>query len=310
MKKFIGIFLFSGLLIFLSQTTTSCDKVENPVIAPTELDTNLYPGNWSDYPWPTFTANSNTDRNVLLEDFTGHKCPNCPAAASVATGIENGNPGRVFVVSVHAAPGDAFQATSTQGDGEWPYYAHDFTTEAGDAYVADIPGFLGNPAATINRIITNEGNNFTHQSSQWGTITSDLLTANDLKVNLQQEINYYPSTNGLFVHVEAETMSQLSANVSVVSYFIQKEVDSQQKDGSQTIYHYHHHNVLADVISPIYGDLIFSSAAVGEKFQVDFSYAIPENDSLNIDSNIRVITYAMNIDTYEIYHVIQSDVIP
>ncbi len=310
MKNIFTALFISGLLVISSQLMTSCDKVENPVVPGPELDTNLYPGNWSDYPWPTFGANTNTDRNVLIEDLTGHKCPNCPAAATIASDIETNNPGRAFVASIHAAPGDAFQGTSSPGDGEWPYYAHDFTTEAGDAYVDDIPGFLGNPAAMISRTITNEGGNYTHQTSQWSTIAADILSTNDLKVNLQQELNFYPTTNGLFVHVEAEAMQQVSANVSIVSYFIQKEVVSQQKDGAQTIYHYHHHNVLADVISPIYGEQIFSSANTGEKFQVDFSYAVPLNDSLNIDSNIRVITYAMDLDTYEIYHVIQSDVLP
>lgn len=304
----VGVFtlglVFSGLLM------NSCDKVENPIVPPLEIDTTLYPGNWSDYPWPVFGTNTNTDRNVLLEDFTGHKCPNCPAAATLAANIEAANPGRVFVASIHASPGDAFQGVSTPGDGEYPYYKWDFTTDAGDAYVTDINGFIGNPVGMISRTISPEGTNWNHVTSSWTNEVNSILQANDLKVNLQQEINFYPSTNGLFVHVEAEAMEQVSANVSIVSYFIQKDLVAEQKNGANTEYYYHHHNVMAGAISPIYGEPIFSSAATGEKFQVDFSYAIPENDSINIDSNIRVISYVMNIDTYEIYHVVQSDVIP
>jgi hypothetical protein len=305
---FIGIFSLG--LIGFGLFINSCDKVENPVVPPIEIDTTLYPGNWIDYPWPVFGANTNTDANVLIEDFTGHKCPNCPAAAVIASQIETSNPGRVFVASIHASPGDAFQGISTPGDGEYPHYMTDFTTEAGDAYVTDISGLIGNPVGMINREISPEGNPWNHVTNSWANEVSGLLSANDLKINLQQEINYYPSTNGLFVHVEAEAMEQISANVSIVSYFIQKEVVATQKDGATTIDDYHHHNVMRGTISPIYGEPVFSSAASGDKFQIDFSFAVPVDDTLNIDSNIRIITYAMDLDTYKIYQVIQSDVIP
>ncbi|MCB0476925.1 MAG: hypothetical protein KDC84_02110 [Crocinitomicaceae bacterium] len=308
--KNLTIVFFTIVLVGFNFLSNSCDRIENPVVPPIELDTNLYPGNWSDYPWPTFGQNTNTDLNVLIEDFTGHKCPNCPAAAVIAADLETNNPGRVFVASIHASAGDAFQTTSTPGDGEYPHYAHDFTTDAGDAYVIDISGMIGNPVGMINREISPEGVNWNHVTTSWGNEVSGLLTANDLKINLQQAINFYPSTNGLFVHVEAEALENLSANVSIVSYFVQRQVISAQKNGAVTEDHYHHHNVMAGTISPIYGEPIFSSASTGEKFTVDFSYAVPENDSLNIDSNIRVITYAMDLDTYKIYQVIQSDVIP
>ena len=89
MKKllFIGLVAATGL--------TSCDKVENIYpegVSSSELDWSLYPdGDSTHYvdvanAWPTFTANTNSDRNVLIEDFTGHKCVFCPAAADLASG--------------------------------------------------------------------------------------------------------------------------------------------------------------------------------------------------------------------------------
>ena len=63
-----------------------------------ELDTTLYPGLWSDYEnndWPIFSENTNTNRNVLIEDFTGHKCVFCPAAADLAHALHEADPSRV-----------------------------------------------------------------------------------------------------------------------------------------------------------------------------------------------------------------------
>ncbi len=54
----------------------SCDRIENPIpVQYGTLDWELFPGGDSaDYNWPTWTTNTNTERNVLIEDFTGHTC--------------------------------------------------------------------------------------------------------------------------------------------------------------------------------------------------------------------------------------------
>jgi hypothetical protein len=105
MKK---ILLSLGLLIFLF---SSCDRVENPI--PNDLgnyDVALFPGNYgTEYSYPTFGQNTNTNVNVLLEDYTGHQCGNCPVGASIAESIEDANNGRVIVVSEHAGAGGISQ---------------------------------------------------------------------------------------------------------------------------------------------------------------------------------------------------------
>ena len=79
----------------------SCDHVDNPYPPQIniDLDTTLYPGLWSDYEnndWPSFDENTNVNRNVLVEDFTGHKCVFCPAAADLAHDLHMDNPTRVY----------------------------------------------------------------------------------------------------------------------------------------------------------------------------------------------------------------------
>ena len=105
MKK--GLLFIAFTIAFGLYLLPACDRISNPYpVQPClELDTTLYPGNWSEYvanEWPTFTQNTNTDRNVLIEDFTGHKCIYCPAAAELAHQLHEANPNRVFVASIHA----------------------------------------------------------------------------------------------------------------------------------------------------------------------------------------------------------------
>jgi hypothetical protein len=60
-----------------------CDKIDNP-IPPVfgDVDWSLYPGDSNDYlafynfddPSTNWSENNNTTKNILLEDYTGHKC--------------------------------------------------------------------------------------------------------------------------------------------------------------------------------------------------------------------------------------------
>jgi len=40
-------------------------------------------------------------KNVLLEDYTGDMCDNCPTAQSISLSLENANTGRVSVIGIH-----------------------------------------------------------------------------------------------------------------------------------------------------------------------------------------------------------------
>jgi len=189
MKKFV-----LGLVaLYFLISLPSCDHVDNPYpnLPTIELDTTLYPGNWSDYvanEWPQFTANLNMNRNVLIEDFTGHQCVYCPAAADLAHALHGANPSRVYVSSIHAGPtgiGD-FQLVSP------PEYPVDFTNpqgiEIGTYFGTNDGGFSGNPRGTINRF----NNGFIFQSpNSWTSMVNTQLTENNLRVNIQSDLNYF-----------------------------------------------------------------------------------------------------------------------
>lgn len=104
MKKILILSAAFGLLI------ASCDRVENAYPATSStLDWSLYPGGDSttyanNGLWPTFTTNTNTLRNVVIEDYTGHACPNCPATGTAVHNSTLTNPSRIFEVAVHAGP--------------------------------------------------------------------------------------------------------------------------------------------------------------------------------------------------------------
>ncbi len=292
--------------LVLGALLAGCDKVEQPYENPVsaEIDQSLYPGDWATYPWPTFTANTNTDRNILIEDYTGHTCVFCPAAADVAKDLEDANPGRVFVASIHASPGGLgdFQKL------EPPTFVHDFTNPQGLKYgetFASGYGFNGNPRGTINRAVI--GSTMFQAAANWTNGVNGMLSENLLKVNLQSKINYYPETRGVFVHTEIDTMNVAAAEISLVVYLIEESFVSPQKKPGETDYEYHHHNVHRGNIDGLpFGRILTNDYLKDDgKYQVDLSYRLPEQYAAD---NCHLLIYAMNPQTYEIYQVIKADI--
>tara|TARA_B100001758_G_scaffold123000_1_gene105790 strand:+ start:2649 stop:3581 length:933 start_codon:yes stop_codon:yes gene_type:complete len=290
-----------------------CDKIDNP-IPPVfgDVDWSLYPGDSNNYltlynfddPSSNWSPNINTSKNILLEDFTGHKCVNCPAAAVIAKQLEDDTL-NVVLVTVHAGPSGNNQLQETDTE-----FTTDFTTDAGDVYTTDMPGMFANPLGTINRNPTGGNNTVWHAASTWVNTVSNETSAN-LLANIQVQANHFPSTNGLFIHTEAEFKDNLSGDYHLIIYLIRESVIAPQKmvDGSID-HHYHHHSILSDNINGTWGSLISSgSVDNGTKFYNDFSVQLTDSsiDSTYAINNLSLVTYLCERNTFKVLQVIKTE---
>lgn len=262
MKKLV--FFFAAALLI-----TGCDIVEEPII-PFNINYNedIYGAA------PTFGAPENTLRNVMIEDFTAHQCGNCPAAAIIATNIQNSHPeGRVSVVAIHAG---GLAATNDT-------YSTDWTTEEGDIYWDQL-SFQANPLGRVNR--KNGVGNF-FAPDEWPP-QAEAMLVEEATVNLQMVANYVSDDNVLNVHVNgqfAEDFAPITKLVVLIleSHIIDDQLDYDSDPEHVTDYEFNH--TLRGSVSGALG-LNFSSGAVsGDEIQKDYSYIwndewIPENCSV------------------------------
>jgi hypothetical protein len=299
------------LLSLICIAFASCDKVKNAYPEGTAinygLDTSLYPGNFVDYVAPIFSTNLNVNRNVLIEDFTGHKCIFCPSAAVLAKQIEDdpasGN--RVFVSSVHASPepggSGAFQETDAVN------FTRDFTCIEGKTYGVDFGtgyGFTGNPRGTVNRI--NPTNNMFTNTSAWQSRVTSLLTGNILTANIQAKADYFPSTRGVFLHLELDPILSMPSNPKIVVCCIEDSlIAPQAKPGGVTDLTYIHRDIFRGTIDGLaYGRKLIDviPETNGNKI-LKYSYVLP----LQYEStNFHFLIYLMDGDSYEILQVIKT----
>lgn len=307
--------IFFIVSLFALAVLSACDHVENPYPKQQslELDTTLYPGKWSDYlanEWPIFTANTNINRNVLIEDFTGHQCVFCPAAADLAHQLHSSNPNRIFVTSIHSGPtgiGD-FQTVSP------PDYPIDFTNpqglEIGTYFGTNDGGFSGNPRGTVNRV--NTGNIFISPTA-WTNLTNSIISNNELKVNVQSVLNYYSSTKGAFLHVEVEKTDQTITNdMALVAYIIEDSLVGDQKMSDNTHNHTYVHRDIhrGNIDTKAFGRVLKSSDMNNGKYYVNYSFVVPNQLDGNFNaSNMHLLIYVYDRVTWEIYQVIEQPII-
>lgn len=122
MKKSISILALSALMLLVM----GCDKID--------IDNTHKP----------YTPTSG-GKTVLIKDFTGARCVNCPAAAEAAHELQHElGEDRIFIMSVHAG----FLA---QPLGSFP----DFTTEEGTAWYNNNSS---NPLFSVDQVSLTEGN--------------------------------------------------------------------------------------------------------------------------------------------------------
>ena len=123
MKKYIT-------LIGIALTITSCEVVDGPYI----IDSESY---------------INPDKKVLIEDFTGHLCPNCPDAARELEAIHDIYGDQIIAIAIHVSKSFARPYPASQA----PNFQYDFRTNWGtnwDAFYGI--SNAGLPRGMINRV--------------------------------------------------------------------------------------------------------------------------------------------------------------
>lgn len=310
MLKFRYIIFLMSLFIVSSckKDGSDVEQVNESIV--TTLDTHLYPGNFKDYEVPTFEQNTNTQRNALIEEFTGHLCGHCPRAHEAAADLENTYPNQVFSTAIHAGPDwdgkTVLQATMEE------MYTRDFTTTEGKELAAAFyqlgVGFNAVPKGTVSR--NRVDGNFVLNYSQWEEQVETVLNT-ELLINLQAKSNYFPSTNGLFLHVESEFLDAMNGDYNMTAYLVQKEIVDWQRDylysPDSDLPSYKHKNVhLGTVSGEIWGkDIASGSIPKGTKTVTNFSLKLPETAEID---QMHCLIYVYDRETYEILQVIKHEI--
>ena len=232
--------------------------------------------------------NLKTVRPVLLEDFTGQACRNCPLAAAKAKELKSALGDNLIIVSIHAG---SFATSS-------------FRTEAGDAYQKyfyenDITGY---PAGMIDRSIAN-GSIVSTNFSTWGTTV--LNRAQLLSVptfNLDLDVDYNTSNQSLTIKASGEA-SEAVNDINIQLWLTESKIIAPQLSGDEQIRDYEHNHVLRDAINGIWGESI-EMKPDNNTFNYVFSGYSLVGKSWKLQ-NMHIVAFLYNTSNREVLHVIE-----
>ena len=290
---------------FICALISSCEVIEGPYM--------------NDVIVPIDTGSSEFVKNILIEDFTGHLCKNCPDAARELDAIHDFYGSRIIGLALHVGTTFGRPYPSDISANPDQKFIYDFRTSEGE----ELDNFFqvsqnGLPKGMVNRI-DYSSENHRKDYGQWLAIVGDEL---DKEVQLGITINSTISGNTGEVNISTTALSQLSGSYKLVVCLAEDQITNWQKDGDMDDDLYIHKHVLRKIITPTWGDdLTNSSISNGDVFEHSYSINLIDLENQNIQhsqdvlvqgngnagdwesTNMNVIAYIYDTSNYEILQV-------
>lgn len=273
MKTLIQKSVYILILFIIGVTAISCDNISEP---------------YSEAP-----AIIETKRKVLLEDYTGHKCPNCPKAAKEAELIKDSLfKDQVVVMALHVS-------TTFASPSPGLFY-YDFRTTEGTDYDNTFQiSVSGLPGGMVNRIgyPTTQKMNYT----SWADSVAEQLKK-PAEADIEITNTYDSITRTVTASVKSKFLTAKSGTYNLCVMYVEDSIIQPQvtpTSGIDTFYV--HMNALRGSFNGSLGEVIALDPE--ENYVKIKTYSTPLKTDA-VAKNCRVVAFIYNEDTKE---VIQAD---
>ena len=235
-----------------------------------------------------------TERTVLMEEFTGMKCGNCPPRSKEAQAFVEQYNGRFILNSIHSGG-----FAEPDGGG---LYTPDLRTATGDQLDLDFQ-LQSYPNAVINR--SSYDGTLVLGATDWQAKVEEELQKN-LAVKLCVVAGYDTESDivSTTVNLEYQTDGDLEDFVSV--YLVADTVDGPQKwynHDPENLESYPHVNLMRGSFNGVYGTRVSDTTIVpGDRFALKFERPLSAfNRTLAGDwQRLKVLAFVHNNTTGEI----------
>jgi hypothetical protein len=164
-------------------------------------------------------------QKVLLEDYTGHDCVNCPSAAVEAHDLQEIYGEQLIVIAVHAG---WFARPIPQE----PALAADYTCDAGETWY-NFFQTIANPIGLVNRIETAPGS-YLVEWGQWGiTIGQEVQKEPQAAMTIENDFNH--NTRKLETTVTSRFISEQTDQFSLIVVVTQDSIIDGQKNNDPLV---------------------------------------------------------------------------
>lgn len=274
--RYIGAVMLAGFGLLAA----ACDTVEK-----------------DDYKNP-YTGIISSDRYVLLEDYTGVRCANCPEAAAEIERLQEFYGANLIVVGMH--PANVSLTIPHAGD---PDLRTDVAKEYFDAFqMTTLPSGLVNRKSTI------------YPSTEWGGAVAEIISNELTYATLSASAALNADDTELSIAVSGEFVENYreSGAINVLAMVLEDSIvvtqTNNQPDLGATpeIEGYVLNHVLRQVVSDAWGDRVLGEAPE-RGAAVSASYTVDVNPAWRSD-HLSVVIALVNADSREVIQAAQVHV--
>lgn len=213
----------------------------------------------------TFVSTEPSNKNVILEEYTGINCGYCPDGHRIANQIMQLHPDRVWTINIH------------QG----VFAANTYTTQWGNA-LANQAGVSSWPVGTINRHVFS-GSSTLLSRDKWNSRASVIMgQSSPVNVAARAELDF--DTRIMTIEVEAYYTANSAAPTNMLNVAIlQNDIIGPQGGSAfnptqQVGSLYRHMHMLRDLVTGQWGDVI-DTTTQGTFVSRTYTYTVPQTIS-------------------------------
>lgn len=253
--------LLAGAFILLSSSMVSCDNIdEDDRYIETEMVSPV--------------------RAILIEDYTGQNCINCPSAHEVVESLEEQYGDAVVAVGIHPANGYG-TLTIPRRSTDFAAGKIGLATTDGSRYARnnDVPQSL--PFGIINGRLRGAFDSWANLAKQ------ELVTPSSLEINLSANVNNTSNE----VEVDVELLPENNLNGNLLVWIVESGIVAEQiLPNGNTNKEYVHNNVFRAPVNELNGEEV--SLEKDTPFNVSYSIAVRDNneEKWNTD-NLYVVAF-------------------
>ena len=220
-------------------------------------------------------------KTLLIQEFTGVRCPNCPDGAKAIHEIQAEYPGRVIAVGVFPDAGSLTRPWSS---------TQDFRTDVAKALYSyykrpDLP------AGVFNGVLTGA------IPSQWATVADPYLLEEG-KMTISLTSDYSETERKVKIDYEITLTDNLAEKLNLMVWLTEDGIVGRQSGLTETYKDYVHNHVLRkSFFSEEWGKELGSSFNNGEKISGEASTTLDENW---VAENCHVVVFVQRADNKEV----------
>ena len=264
-------------LITVIFAMASCDKLKEPyIIKPAVAQSDTIPLVASD------TANFDGKIVVLLEDYTGVKCNNCPEAGALALQLQEQNEGHLVVLGVHPKsalqnPAGGFPDFRTDDGNEWNNYFN----------IGAYPNGLVNRTGVVG-------------ASEWTSAVNSVI-GNDAPVRLIVKTEFDNATRELKVSIHSKFLQTVeSKDIRLTTCMMEDNIIGKQVTPNGIDENYVHRHVFRGTAdNQTWGRVLSSAESISEGSNFITNMKFTLSDDYNADE-FYIVAFISDNNTKEV----------